>query len=111
MSTGFDPENPFFSKFFPARKHLELQRSGAYYSGMAKKAISEDLISSAAAAERIGVSLRRVQVLAAPGKHGQPARLPVALQVGRINLFRRGDVEAFARLKRPRGRPKKGKSS
>lgn len=61
---------------------------------MPKKTISEELISTARAAELLGVIPRRVQALVAEG------RLVPVMTVGRSFLFRRGDVDGFQRLKR-----------
>ena len=59
-----------------------------------------DWLSAGEAAGLLGLTQRRVNRLIADG------RLP-AVRVGKANIVLRRDVEAFAKLDRPAGRPPK----
>ena len=63
---------------------------------------ADDLISTAEAARRLGVSSRRVRALIAEGRLD-------AIRVGRISLIRASSVAAFTSHPRgwPRGRKRK----
>lgn len=70
--------------------------------------MKKDLLSSAEAAEVLGVSPGRVRQFVAE------RRLPVAERIGPVNLYRRGDVDALRGRAQgwPKGKkrkPKKGK--
>ena len=65
-------------------------------------AADDDLITTAQAAELLGVSVQQVRAYARI--EDEAHRLPGKL-IGRDWLFRRGDVKAYK--PRPRGKPKK----
>lgn len=65
---------------------------------------SGDWIDAAEAAEMIGITKRRVLAIIEKDK----ARIPSATMIGKSYLMLRKDVEKFAKLARPRGRPKRG---
>lgn len=62
--------------------------------------IASDLIGTREAAKILGVHRTRVHQFATEG------RLPSVMIGGRL-LYCRGDVEAFARVPRPDGRPRR----